>query len=86
MKGVIMNYKGSHHTQDPKRMIIAPENSESKESAEKLVGKKVIWTSTSGKKISGIITKAHGNSGAVLAQFDEKGLPGQAIGTKIDIE
>jgi len=85
MKAVIMNYRGSHHTQDNKRMILQPENSETKESAEKLVGKKVIWTSPSGKKIEGMITKAHGNSGAVLARFDEKGLPGQALGTQIEI-
>ena len=57
-----------------------------KEDAEKLVGKTVTWTSTSGKKISGIITKAHGNSGAVLVRFDDKGLPGQSLGTKVDIQ
>ncbi len=80
-----MNYRGSHHTQDNKRMIIQPEGSAKKEDAEKLVGKTVIWSSSSGKKISGSITKAHGNSGAVLVRFDDKGLPGQSLGTKVDI-
>ncbi len=86
MKGSVMNYRGSHKTQDTKRMIIQPENSKTKEDAEKLIGKKVTWTSPAGKKISGTITKPHGNSGAVLARFDEAGLPGQALGTEILIE
>ncbi|MFA4983551.1 MAG: 50S ribosomal protein L35ae, partial [Candidatus Micrarchaeia archaeon] len=37
-----------------------------------------------GKEIIGKVSKAHGNSGAVLARFD-KGLPGQAIGTEVEI-
>lgn len=80
-----MAYRGSHKTQDPKRMIIQPEGSENKESASKLVGKKVIWSSTKGNKIEGVITKAHGGKGAVLVRFSEKGLPGQALGTKVEI-
>jgi ribosomal protein L35AE/L33A len=32
----------------------------------------------------GRVSKAHGNSGAVLLRFD-KGLPGQAVGTEIEI-
>lgn len=82
MKGVVMAYRGSHKTQDNKRMIIQPEGSDSKESAEKLVGKKVVWNS----KIEGVITKAHGGKGAVLVRFSEKGLPGQALGTRVEIE
>ncbi len=86
MKGVVMAYRGSHKTQDPKRMIIKPEGVDNKEDAAKLVGKRIVWTSTKGNKIAGIITKAHGGKGAVLVKFSEKGLPGQALGTKVDIE
>lgn len=81
-----MAYRGSHHTQDSKRMIVQPEGSDSKESAEKLVGKKAVWTTPKGNKIAGLITKPHGGNGAVLVRYDEKGLPGQALGTRVEIE
>ena len=85
MKAIVMNYKGSHKTQDPKRMILKISGVESKDAADKLKGKKAVWSSPSGKKLEGIITKAHGNKGAVLARF-EKGLPGQALGTELEIQ
>ena len=66
-------------------MIIQPEGSASKADAEKFVGKKATWTSRSGKKITGLITAPHGGKGAVRIRFDEKGLPGQSLGTQIEI-
>ena len=56
-----------------------------KEEAGKFVGKEVVWTSSSGKKIKGKISASHGNKGMVRAIF-EKGLPGQSVGTKVQIE
>ena len=44
----------------------------------------VVGASDNPNKIVGKISKAHGNGGAVLARFD-KGLPGQAVGTEVDI-
>jgi len=55
-----------------------------KESASEFVGKEVIWTSLSGKKIKGKISSAHGNKGMVRAIF-EKGLPGQARNEEVEI-
>ena len=81
-----MNYRGSHRTQHPKQMILHPEGSTTKEDAKKFEGKKATWTSKSGKKIVGLITTPHGANGAVRVRFDDKGLPGQALGTKMDIE
>ena len=46
--------------------------------------KKVIWKSKAGKIIKGKIAAAHGNNGIVRAIF-EKGLPGQAITTGVEI-
>ena len=86
MKAVISAYRGSHNTQHNNQMILVPENSASREDAEKLSGKKAIWTSSSGKKIEGIITKPHGNKGAVRVRFDKGGLPCQALGTEMIIE
>ena len=55
------------------------------EEAEKFVGKEVIWTSPAGKKIIGKISSSHGNKGLVRAIF-EKGLPGQARNTEVDVK
>ncbi len=84
MKAKIANYKGGVHTQYADRMILMPAGVTSKEQAEKLVGKKVSWTTPSGNKINGEVTKAHGRTGSILAKF-ERGLPGQALGTEADI-
>jgi len=35
-------------------------------------------------RINGVVSKAHGRNGSILAKF-EKGLPGQALGTEVDI-
>ena len=55
--------------------------------AGKLVGKNVIWTSPGKlkKKINGKISSAHGNNGLVRAIF-ERGLPGQAVTTEVEIK
>ncbi len=68
-------------------MIVLVAGSDSKAKAEKLVGKKVIFT-TEGKEkkqIVGKISAAHGNKGAVRVIF-ERGMPGQAIGKEVKIE
>ena len=56
-----------------------------REEASKFVGKEVIWTSPAGKKIKGKISSAHGNNGKVRAIF-EKGLPGQAKNTEVEVK
>ncbi|MEM2874181.1 MAG: 50S ribosomal protein L35ae [Candidatus Nanoarchaeia archaeon] len=86
MKGFIVNYRGSLKVKKPKQMIVKVEGIETKKDTSKIIGKKVVWTSPSGKKISGIITQAHGSKGAVRVLFSEKGLPGQAIGQKVEVE
>jgi len=85
MEGVIANFRQGRHTQKPKHMIVIVKGVESKEKAKKLIGKKIVWVSPSGKKIYGSIKATHGRNGAVRAIFDP-GLPGQAIATKVSIE
>jgi len=65
-------------------MIVITKDSDSKEKAAKLVGKTVIWASPAGKEIKGEIRAAHGNSGALRVLF-ETGMPGQAVGAKVQI-
>ena len=84
MEAVIVNYRRGRRTQNTRQMILQPAESQNKEEAEKLVGKTVEWTTSSGKKMQGKVSKPHGGKGAVLAQFDP-GLPGQAIGGKAEI-
>lgn len=84
MEAVISNYRGGARTQYTNQMILDVAETGSKEDAKKLLGKKVEWTTPSGKKIVGEVTRAHGGKGNVVARF-EKGLPGQAMGTKVEI-
>ena len=58
---------------------------DTRERAEKFVGKEVSWSSPSGKKITGKIMSAHGNKGMVRAIF-EKGLPGQAMNEEVEVK
>jgi large subunit ribosomal protein L35Ae len=53
--------------------------------AKKVVGKHVTWKSSAGKEIHGKISDAHGNKGLVRAIF-EKGLPGQAVTTHVEVK
>ena len=85
MEGTIVNYRGSHKTQHPNQMVIKVESIDSKEKAKELLKKTVTWVTPTKKEIKGTITKEHGNKGAVRVKF-EKGLPGQALGTKVKIE
>jgi len=85
MEGVISNYKGSHKRKVMNQMIVLSDGVDTKEKAEKLVGKKVVWVSPAGKEIKGEVRSAHGNSGALRVLF-ETGMPGQALATKVKIE
>lgn len=82
--GIIKNYRLGETTQKPNQYVIVVEGYD-KEKANKLVGKKVVWTSQSGKEIIGKLTGMHGSKGALRARFD-KGLPGQAIGNTVLIK
>ncbi len=86
MKAVINNFRGSRRRKSERQMIIIVEGIGSKESAKALVGKTVSWTAPGKNKttITGKISAAHGNSGALRAIF-EKGMPGQAIGQQIEV-
>lgn len=85
MKGKIVSYRRGAHTEYTNQYIIEVEGVKSKEEAERLRGKKVAWTTASGKRIVGKISHPHGNKGGMLARFD-RGLPGQALGTDVEVE
>lgn len=85
MNAKVIQFRRGRHTIHERHFLIEIEGSSTKKDAEKFVGKEVIWKSPAGKIIKGKISSAHGNKGVVRAIF-EKGLPGQAITTKVDIK
>ncbi len=85
MEGILVNFRRSRHQTSPNHAIVKISSVDNRKKAMKLVGKKVVWTSPSKKQITGVIKSAHGNKGALRAIF-EKGLPGQALGTKVKID
>ena len=85
MEGVISNYKRGRHTVHQKHCILVFSKINTRKDANKLIGRIVVWISSSGKELKGTITRAHGNHGAVRAHFKKAGVPGQALGTNVKI-
>lgn len=85
MEAMILNFRGGRHTKSNNQMILKVENINDKEKAKALIGKKVVWKSSTGKEIKGTVKALHGNSCALRVLF-ERGMPGQAIGTKVNVE
>ncbi len=88
MQGMIVAFRGSHKTRRGNQLIVQFEKVDNRKKATALEGKKIVWVNPVGKKkvtISGYVSKAHGGKGAVRVVF-EKGLPGQSLGTKVEIK
>lgn len=87
MEGIVVNYRRGRKTQKMNQMVILVAGSDSKDKAIALVGKTVTYTCVGKDKkvISGKVTAAHGSKGAVRALF-ETGMPGQAIGAKVEVQ
>ena len=85
MQGIIVNFRRGRKTFTPRHYIIEVDGVEDKKKAASLVGKSVSWKSPAGKILTGKIAATHGNNGVVRAIF-EIGLPGQAIGSKVEIK
>ena len=87
MKGRVLQFRRGRHTIHKKHFLIEVGGITNKEKAAEAVGKEVIWISPgkNKKQIKGKISAPHGNKGVVRAIF-EKGLPGQAITTEVEIK
>ena len=85
MEGTIVHFRGSRKVKRGNQMIVVVNDIDNKEKASKLIGKKIVWKTSAGKQMLGQITNIHGNSGALRVRFDT-GMPGQSIGTKVEIE
>ncbi|MAE49659.1 50S ribosomal protein L35ae [Candidatus Pacearchaeota archaeon] len=83
MEGLVVQFRRGRHRVHERHFLLDLGLS-SRDEAAKAVGKKVVWSSSAGKKIAGEISSAHGNNGLVRAIF-ESGLPGQAVTTKVEV-
>ena len=84
VEGKIIQFRRGRKTIIERHFLIEVKGISNREEAEKMVGKEVSWTSPSGKKIIGKISGSHGNKGVMRAIF-ERGLPGQAVTTKVSV-
>ncbi|MDO8517250.1 MAG: 50S ribosomal protein L35ae [Nanoarchaeota archaeon] len=85
MKAKVIQFRRGKRIYKPRHFIIEIPNVITRKDTEKFLGKEVEWKSPAGKIIKGKIAAAHGNKGVVRAIF-EKGLPGQAIGTDLEVK
>jgi large subunit ribosomal protein L35Ae len=84
MKAAISNYKRSRHSQKSRHMIVFAEGVKNRKDAQALKGKEIVFTTSGKHKIKGKVAAAHGNKGAVRVIF-QRGLPGQSLGQKAEI-
>lgn len=85
IKGKVIQFRRGRKTIHEKHFLIEVEKTLTRADATKFVGKEVVWKSPAGKIIKGKISSAHGNKGVVRAIF-ERGLPGQAVTTEVEIK
>lgn len=85
MKGKVLQFRRGRHTIKERHFLIEVKDSKNRADAQKFVGKTIEWKSPAGKIIKGKISAPHGNKGALRAIF-EKGLPGQAITTEVELK
>jgi large subunit ribosomal protein L35Ae len=83
--GKVIQFRRGRHTIHERHFLIEVDGVSNREKAEKLVGKEVEWKSPAGRVIKGKISGPHGNKGVMKAIF-ERGLPGQAVTTDVEIK
>jgi len=78
-----MNYRKGIKTQTPSECLIKFSDMDSIVQEGQLIGQKVVWKGEK-KALFGKIKSFHGKNGVVIVKF-KKGLPGQAIGKKVQL-
>jgi large subunit ribosomal protein L35Ae len=81
--GTIVNYRIGIGTQNPKECLIQFAHVKSASLADQLVSRKVVWKQGN-IKLTGKIAGHHGKNGVVKVKF-QKGVPGQALGTTVEL-
>lgn len=81
--GRVMNYRIGIRTQRSDECLVQFTDISNAAKAGQLIGRKVVWKYRNVKRV-GKIMGFHGNNGAVRIKF-KKGLPGQALGTAVEL-
>ncbi len=81
--GRIMNYHIGIRTQSSKECLIQFAHADLAAQAGRLIGQKVVWKGKK-KKLIGKIAGFHGKNDVVRVKF-RKGVPGQALGTTVEL-
>ena len=81
--GTIVNYRIGIRTQHPKECLIQFAHINSVSLASQLISRKVVWKQGNSKHL-GKIAGAHGRNGVVKVKF-QKAVPGQALGTTVEL-
>ena len=81
--GTIVNYRIGIGTQKPKECLIQFAHVNSASLAGQLINRKVVWKQGN-SKLMGKIAGSHGKKGVVKVKF-QKGVPGQALGTTVEL-
>ena len=84
-QGKIVNYLQGGNTQVNNKVLIKVEGITSDKEAARFLGRRCIWRSSTGKRITGKVIHVHGKNGIILVRF-VKGIPGQAIGTSVELK
>ncbi|MBI5253721.1 MAG: 50S ribosomal protein L35ae [Euryarchaeota archaeon] len=79
MNAKIVGFRGSRREMYNNYAVIEA----GKKNIASLTGKKVVWKTQTGKTITGKILRTHGSR--LLAKF-AKGLPGNAVGSEVEIK
>jgi len=85
MQALITSFKRGRHTITGNQAVAVIDGVETREAAKELIGKSIVWKSSAGKELKGEIRSPHGNKGAVRVLW-ERVMPGQALGTRCDVE
>jgi len=83
---LILSFRRGRHTQRTNQFLLEIKGADTRAKASQYIGSRVVWTSPGKlkKQIHGKITTTHGNNGVLRARFS-RGLPGTAVGTKVDL-
>ncbi len=83
LTGLIVSYRTGPKAQRPREYVLKFPGVKSSSAAARLVGRKVAWP-VGERRVRGKIVALHGKNGALRARF-RKGVPGQALGTSVEI-
>ncbi len=83
LTGFIVSYRTGPKTQRSKECVIKFPKVKSSREGARLVGRKIAWP-VGERRLRGKIVALHGKKGLVKARFG-KGVPGQALGTPVEI-